>query len=105
MVKLYKSDVFNVGRICEGFIKAYISAACDRDPTGNIYRMPGGLTKLDLHSLYQTIHKDGIGKSKFYQILDSKFRNLIFCKVIMHSYDFFFKKYVSLKIVYQVSHH
>ncbi|XP_065925368.1 uncharacterized protein [Magallana gigas] len=68
------------GRVCEGFIAAYMNAACDRDPTGNIFRMPAGLTKLDLHSLYQTIHKDGIGKSKFYNILDSKYRNLVFCK-------------------------
>lgn len=67
-----------------GFIAAYMNAACDRDPTGNILRMPAGLTKLDLHSLYQTIHKDGIGKSKFYNILDSKYRNLVFCKVHKH---------------------
>lgn len=74
----------NLGRVCEGFIAAYMNAACDRDPTGNIFRMPAGLTKLDLHSLYQTIHKDGIGKSKFYNILDSKYRNLVFCKVHKH---------------------
>lgn len=87
----------NLGRICKGFIAAYINAACDRYPTGNIFSRPARLTKLDLHSMYQTIHKDGIGKSKFYNILDSKYRNLVFCKVHIHFKTFYQKEIMNIQ--------
>ena len=58
-----------------------MEAACDRDPTGLIYRMPVGMTKIDLHSFYKIVHPDGIEKSEFYNILEKKFQNLVFSKV------------------------
>ena len=60
-----------------------MNAGCDRDPTGKIYRIPAGLSRKDLHSLYKTVHKDGLEKSEFYLILQKKFDYLVFSKVIM----------------------
>lgn len=68
------------GKICEGFIQQYMNAACDRDPTGLVYRMPMGISKIDLHALYKVVHKDGLEKSEFYNILDTKFKSLVFSK-------------------------
>ncbi|KAL5007175.1 hypothetical protein ScPMuIL_015981 [Solemya velum] len=69
------------GRICEGFIKAYIMSACDRDPTGRVYRMPISMTRMDLFNLYQTVHSgDHLESSAFYNILKNQFENVIFSK-------------------------
>lgn len=68
-------------RVCEGFILEYMNTNCDRDPTGKIYRMPAGVSKIDLHLLYKSVHHDGLEKSEFYNILNTKFMYLVFSKV------------------------
>ncbi|XP_045208259.2 uncharacterized protein LOC123560063 [Mercenaria mercenaria] len=69
------------GRICVGFIQAYVEATCDRDPTGTVYRMPTSLTKLDLFNLYDIVHQENsLHKSMFYEILKKRFSNVIFSK-------------------------
>ena len=64
----------------------YISTSCDKDPTSKTVWMPAGMTKLELHSLYKSIHNDGLEKSEFYNILQKKFDFLLFSKVSI-SYD------------------
>ncbi|CAG2239875.1 unnamed protein product [Mytilus edulis] len=67
------------GKICEGFLRAYIKSACDSDPSKTRYRMPVGISRIRLFNLYRNTHTDdGIAKSAFYVILKQKFPDLSF---------------------------
>ncbi|XP_052062389.1 uncharacterized protein LOC127702290 [Mytilus californianus] len=69
------------GKICEGFLRAYIKSACDSDPSKTRYRMPVGISRIRLFNLlvYRNTHTDdGIEKSAFYVILKQKFPDLSF---------------------------